>query len=131
MHLIMPPHTFVRSQVMENIVPNTDGLINELLVMGCEAMEATLDNDDKMEKYKEKLNGAVNSTFNMPSDAPDEAMDELLGDDQFKELSKLEYASFKLWMDGTHPGWEAHCGLVSEINPATDRAEWVVPGTYA
>ena len=41
----------IPGEVLENIAPNTDGLINELLVMGCEAMEATMEDDEKMQRY--------------------------------------------------------------------------------
>ena len=98
--------------------------------MGCEAMQETLDDDDKMEHYRDKLNDSLNSTFGEPNDAPDDALDSLLGAAKFKEMSKIEYAHFKTWMDKTHGGWETMCGLVPEVNPETDRAEWVVPGTF-
>ena len=34
-------------------------------------------------------------------------------------------------MDKTHPNWHTECGLVSEINPETGRAEWVPPGMHS
>ena len=66
-----------------------------------------------------------------PNDAPDEALEELMGNEKFKTMSKREYAQFTQWMDGAHPDWKSECGLVSEINPATGRAEFVPPGMYS
>ena len=84
-----------------------------------------------MEAFYEKMNDVLASTFDAPNDAPDDALDELMGNDEFKRMSKREYAQFTQWMDGAHPDWKSECGLVSEINPATGRAEFVPPGMYS
>ncbi len=116
---------------LDALGPATDGLINEMLTMGCEAMKEVAEDEEEMEEYYEKLDDVLACTFDEPSDAPDEALEEILSNDKFKELSKLEYASFSAWMDKTHADWRVTCGLVSEINPETGRAEFVPPGTYA
>ena len=64
------------------------------------------------------------------NDVVNKYVDEILANDKFKELSKQEYASFSAWMDKTHADWRTTCGLVSEINPETGRAEFVPPGMY-
>lgn len=69
-------------------------------MQGCEAMQATLDDEEKMEQYQEKMEAALDATLDAPSDAPDDALDELMGDEKFKELTQAEYVSFKNWMDG-------------------------------
>ena len=45
----------VPAEALELISVNTDGLINEMLTMSVEAMQAQVENDDKMEKYMETL----------------------------------------------------------------------------
>ena len=94
-------------------------------------MKADLEDEDSMDEYMEKLDEVLASTFDEPNDTPDEALDAILANDKFKRLSKLEYAAFKQWLDAAHPSWTTECGLVSEVNPATGRAEWVPPGTLA
>ena len=119
----------IPAEALDLIGAKTDGLINEMLTMGVEAMKADLEDEDNMDEYMEQLDEVLASTFDEPNDAPDEALDAILANERFKRLSKLEYAAFKQWLDGAHPKWTTECGLVSEINPATGRAEWVPPGT--
>jgi hypothetical protein len=120
----------IPAATLDAIGPATDDLINEMLTMGCEAMKEVAEDDEEMDEYYEKLDDVLASTFDEPSDAPDEALEKILANDKFKELSKQEYASFSAWMDKTHTDWRTTCGLVSEINPETGRAEFVPPGMY-
>jgi len=120
----------IPAEALNAIGPNTDGLINEMLVNGFEAMKEHLEDDDNMEDFEDMLDDVIASTFEAPNDAPDDALEYLMGNDKFKQLSRLEYTAFSTWMDGAHPKWKGECGLVSEINPATGRAEYVPPGTY-
>ena len=121
----------VPAEALDALGPKTDGLINEMLTMSCESMKEHFEDDDNLEEFYEKMDDVLASTFDAPNDAPDEALEELMGNDKFKEMSKREYAQFTQWMDGAHPDWRNECGLVSEINPATGRAEHVPPGMYS
>ena len=121
----------IPAEALDLIGAKTDGLINEMLTAGVEAMKADLEDRDSMDDYMEKLDEVLASTFDAPNDAPDHALDELMGNDTFKRMSKLEYARFATWMDGAHHDWRTKCGLVSQINPATGKVEFVPPGTYA
>ena len=54
------------------------------------------------------------------------AVDELGSDDDFQRATRQEYGLLKQWLDQTHKGWEARCGLAPVVLP-DGSVEWMPP----
>ncbi len=40
---------------------------------------------------------------------------------------KEDFVRLQCWLKRNHPNWEAHCGLVKELDSESGKIKWVIP----
>ena len=101
----------------------TDGLVAETLRL-CIASGGQ--SEASAEAAKSAAGAAVGVAADPLSDEAAKVVGELGRDDAFQRATLHEYGLLKQWLDMTHKGWEARCGLSPRVQP-DGSVEWMPP----